>query len=141
MKILCAYYNEDSDPLEPDPTAELEGHETVVVHDYNSLKRLVLDSLTDASPFAVVLSDVALPRRPGLWGDMMPTALLQTYVERTLIRGLGIFVPTHFESEMSFGRESYYAIVADRTCWTSTGKRDWRKLLSLVVRQVEMIKP
>ncbi|MEO8638173.1 MAG: hypothetical protein ABI430_04725 [Candidatus Taylorbacteria bacterium] len=142
MKILCAYYDKETGFLNTDPEVELVGHQITTVHYYEHVGFMMNDKSRGIPPFDVVLMDVVLPWNEACSPDeaMLPTSLLMRHLDSSLIRGMGIFVPIYFETEFAFDFHDYHAMVADRTCWTPTDKRDWRMLLNLVVQKINQIK-
>lgn len=142
MKILCAYHDDEIDYLGTDPEIELAGHEIVTVHSYAETIKLITDSSVRIPPFDVVLLDIVLPYGLDLSGKktpMMLTPLLFIQTDENLIRGMGVFVPKDHREGFSSNIDSYHALVADNTCWTPSGKRDWRKLLELVLKEINQI--
>lgn len=138
MKIVCAYSLRDRSLLEEDPVDVLREHEVVVVHTYEELKKLLTSAPNGVSDFAIVLTDIFLPFKEG-GEEMMPTSLIHMYSDMVLIRGMGIFIPSIFESEYSFNSQNYHARVASKECWTRLETRDWRKLFDLVMQELDRI--
>ena len=138
MKILCAYHNRSVESSETDPQKELVGHVVTIVHSYDEVGLLMCDTSRGIPTFDIVLMDVVLP-----WAqnstEMIPTVLLMRHIDTGLVRGMGIFVPPYFESEFAYDHDQYHMIVADRSCWTFSGKRNWSKLLGLVVTHIDQL--
>ena len=136
LRILCAYHDEEPSYQEVDPQDEFEEHEVTTVGVYEEVKTLVLDERRGVPPFDIVLIDIQLPG--GIFegkfdADLLPTPLLQPYFDYKLIRGIGIFVPSDFESHYEIS-DGFAVTVASKECWTPVGTRDWRKLLHLVLK-------
>src|SRR4051812_7419118 len=119
MKILCAYSDLYGEFRPNDPKEELKGHEVTVAGSYTDIKTLLVQTTTE--PFAIICSDSYLP-----WSlnstEVMPVSLLSPYIEETLVRGIGMFIPEHFESEFSITFCSNLAMVADKSCRSIDGK-------------------
>ena len=136
LRILCAYCDQEPRYLETDPEEEFREHEVTVVKTYAEAKALIMDEARGIPPFDVVLADVSLPGGlfDGVFDDFpFCPILLQPYLDRSLVRGLGIFVPEHFETLFE-SSDGYAVTVASKECWTPLNTRDWRKLLELVLK-------
>lgn len=137
LKILCAYHDLEPDWLGVNPEEELKGHHVTVVHSYHDARNCIIDTRRGIPSFDIILADVTLPG--GFEDDLehkdfpFPTVMLQPYIDQALIRGFGIFVPRHYESVFDLS-DGYSVVSASKECWTPLDKRDWAKLLELVIK-------
>ena len=140
MKILCVSFDTEADLLATDPQRELAGHDVTVVHTYDEAVAMIRDISRGVPSFDVVLTDSLIPKsRPTIDECGPGGVLLMMYVGQNLIRGLGIFAPTHFNEVFTTDIDGYQAVVASKECWTPNGKRDWAKMLRLVVGSIESL--
>lgn len=130
MKVLCIY--DDDDYLEANPVDDLDGHEVTVASTYKEAAELINQEVLG---FDVVLAEWRIPCSP-TDKRMIPTALLIKDAEENLIRGFGTFVPKHFESQFSIS-DGMFVQVSDGQCRTIDDKKDWGKLLDLILMEYE----
>ena len=132
LKILCVYYDEEMQFLAQDPEIEFHDHDVTVVRTYMEAQGAISDP---SVRFDIILADALLPDYDVTAEDKMPSMLLMSHI-RCGTRGFGIFVPEFFENVLTDSFDGRCVLVADKTCWTDTGQRDWVKLLHLVKRMV-----
>ena len=130
--ILCLYYDDEIQFLAQDPESEFADHDVTVVHTYEEARNLLF---SPTSTFDIVLADAVVPYSNKHLNEMGPSVLLAGYLNSN-VRGFGMFVPRHFESEYTSALGPQCVMVADRTCWTITEQRDWRKLLVYTIQRV-----
>jgi hypothetical protein len=140
MKILCVSFDTEADLLATDPQRELAGHDVTIVNTYREAVSMITDPARGVPSFDIVLTDGMIPHVKAESGDLGPGGvLLMMWIERNLIRGLGIFVPEYFQEVCTIDFHGYQAVVASKECWTPNDKRDWVKMLRLVVGAVESL--
>ncbi len=132
LKILCIYRNKETQFLAQDPDIEFHDHDVTVVHTYMEAQRVVSDP---RARFDIILADAWLPDYDVTGEDTMPSMFLMSHI-RCGARGFGMFVPEYFENDLTDSLDGRCVLVADKTCWTDTGQRDWVKLLHLVKRMI-----
>jgi|SRR5271168_308000 len=137
MKILCVYYDEEFGSFDKDAECELQGHDVTVAHSYEEASQMLCDPSRGIPPFRVVLMDMVVPSgQESVNDDLVLTYPLVVYLEQNLVDGMGLFLSENFDSDFTYEHDSYLAIVGDCTCWTYDQKRDWQKLLNLVVDKI-----
>lgn len=133
-------HDDEPDFLGTDPEVELEGHDVTVVHTYSEAVALTRDISGGIPAFDVVLADMFAPWSPEFPSEMGAAGIFFImHGEFNLIRGLGVFAPSDFDGVSTFDFDQYFSIVVDRDCVTPSGKRDFRRLLDLVVADIERL--
>src|SRR5271168_2071102 len=141
MKILCVYpRQEDKDFLEQSPEALFDENEIEVwvAYCYEDALSYIEDTEEVKAPFDMVLTDAFIPAQNSIDNKdecLFPMGLeFVTAIETTLIRGLGIFMPSD-DSEYIDNHNSqhfdYHAILEVNNCVDFNGGRDWLKLYGM----------
>ncbi len=133
-RILCVYSNIDEDEeleyLPRGPKVELEGHDVTVVRTLIEA-RCMLEFCDGFFEYVLADKDVLVDEDAG---DYRVSASLILDYEGGPIKCLGMFVPADENTVYVELLKDGSVMVADKTCWTFTGERDWKMLLNLVKR-------
>lgn len=105
-----------------------------IVTSYADLKTEFTKCLNEPVAYHTMLADTYLPLTCNSQ-QVAPVPLLIKEFQYTLIRGIGIFLPHFVQTQVAALRPSKsfeQAIVANRGCWLSDGRHDWKKMFDLV---------
>lgn len=138
MKILCAYCDLDesgqpTETIDEEIRTALPGHEITIVRSHEDMK-LFMTAVTP--PPDIILMDVTLRYSANSLERHSSGGFIASLLEHTLVRGLGIFVPVYFENIFEITSVNFHVIVSSKDCFTPEGKRDWAKLLGIVVDRI-----
>lgn len=133
MTILCITHNPDETDFQNSPSEELCGHTVTEVHTKEDACLMLRDG-----QFDIILCDLNFPHHRGdipgpygalfcIWQDIPEFQRLYK------VKAIGIFVPEYLtETFFIEAPDNELACVATNNCRTSTGQRDWKRLLRMI---------